>query len=183
MKRTIAALVIVLMPVALATAQTTQAAQAAAKKIPRWESNLTAGYIEYTSIQDSSTGNVDTLNRHIGIVKGFWYYPFLPRIVSLGLSFDYVIDDLPICVNAAINAPWKFFVPFVNVGTGFSFSGSSLKGYGAGFKLRTGKKFGLIAEYHHYTIKKKSNTFGTTEEPTYTIRDTAYFGFGIAYLY
>lgn len=160
-----------------------QAQSAAKKKIPRWESNLTAGYIEYTSIQDASTGSVDDMSRHIGIVKGFWYYPFLPRIVSLGLSFDYVIDDLPICVNAALNAPLKFFVPFVNVGTGFSFSGSTLQGYGAGFKLRTGKKFGLIAEYHHYRIKKKSNTFGTTEEPTYTIRESAYFGFGIAYLY
>ena len=178
MRKTICALVIL-----LAAASFGRAQDAAKKKIPRWESNLSAGYIEYTSIQESGTGSVDNMSRHIGIVKSFWYYPFLPRIVSLGLSFDYVIDDLPICVNAAINVPFKFFVPFVAAGTGFSFSGSTLQSYGAGFKLRTGKKFGLIAEFRHYQIKKKSNTFGTNEEPTYTIRDTAYFGFGIAYLY
>ena len=178
MRKTVAALVTLLALAAFGRAQ-----DAAKKKIPRWESNLSVGYIDYTSIQDSATGSIDDMSRHIGIVKAFWYYPFLPRIVSLGLSFDYVIDDLPICVNVALNAPLKFFVPFVTGGTGFSFSGSTLQGYGAGFKLRTGKKFGLIFEYRHYKIKKKSNTFGTDEAPTYSIRETGYLGAGIAYLY
>jgi hypothetical protein len=175
MRKTI---VLILMLIVFAA---TGLAQASQNKVPRWESNLSAGYIDYTSIQDPATGNVDDMNRHIGIVKAFWYYLFLPRIVDVGLSFDYIVDDLPICVNVALNLPTKFIVPFVCAGTGFSFSGSTLKDYGVGIKLRTGKRFGLIAEYRHYKIKKKSS--GINEESSTVIRESAYFGGGIAYLF
>jgi len=178
MRRTTVAILLLIITAASGMAQTAPAAQ---KKIPRWESNLSVGYIDYTSVQDPATGNIDDMDRHIGIVKSFWYYPFLPRVVAFGLSFDYIVDDLPICVNVALNLPMKFFVPFVSAGTGFSFSGSTLQDYGGGVKLRTGKRFGLVFEYRHYKIKKHSS--GVLEESSTVVRESGYFGAGIAYLY
>jgi hypothetical protein len=177
MRKTLAALVILFVSAALCQAQT------ARKREPHWESNLSLGYIDYTSVQNPPEGFVDDMTRHFAIVKSFWYFPFLPRIVSLGLSFDYVVDDLPISLNAALNLPTKFFVPFVSAGTGFSFSGNSLQNYGGGIKLRTGKKFGLILEYRHYRIKKKTLTSFPDDPSSYVIRDSDYLGFGFAYLY
>ncbi len=181
MKKLFTTFIALIVTAALGAAQTTQTAQAATKKIPRWESNLSGGYIEYTSLQDPATGHVDYMNRHIGIVKAFRYYLFMPRIVDIGVSFDYIVDDLPICVNVGLNLPTKFIVPFFTAGAGFSFSGSTLQDYGGGLKFRTGKRFGLIAEFRHYKIKKHSS--GVNEESSTVIRESNYFGAGIAYLY
>jgi len=158
-------------------------AQAAKKGEPRWESNLSLGYISYSEVQDPPAGYVDDMTRHLAIVKSFWFFPFLPRVVALGLSFDYVIDDLPLSLNVALNLPAKFFVPFVSAGAGFSFSGNTLSNYGGGLKLRTGRRFGLIFEYRHYKIKKNVIAYGAYETGSHVIRESNYFGFGIAYLY
>jgi opacity protein-like surface antigen len=164
--------------------------QEAGKTVSRWESNLSIGYIGYDN-EDSPpppdvvwldgtppAGQVDDMNRHIAIIKSFWFYPFMPHVLALGLSFDYVTDDLPISINAALNVPTKTIVPFVSAGAGFSFSGSTLRNYGGGLKVRFGKKIGMIAEYRHYTIKKHPFTGG---DPV--TRLSHYYGAGIAYLY
>jgi hypothetical protein len=157
---------------------------AAAERNPsRWESNLSIGYIKYEPLLDPPQGWVDDLNRPLGIVKSFWFYPFLPRIVAVGLSFDYVIDDLPLSANISLNLPLKVVVPFVSAGTGFSFSGSKLQNYGGGIKLRLGRRIGLIGEYRHYRSDKKSLGAGGSESVAHVIRESNYFGAGIAYLY
>jgi hypothetical protein len=158
-------------------------AQTAKKGEPRWESNLSLGYIKYVGLVNPPAGFIDNMNRKIAIVKSFWFYPFLPRLLSLGLSFDYVTDDLPLSLNAALNLPTKFIVPFVSAGVGASISGSSLQNYGGGIKFRTGRRFGLIAEYRHYSIKKKTRASGMSNETSYVKRQSNYFGAGIAYLY
>lgn len=158
-------------------------AQTANKGEPRWESNLSLGYTKYLSVENPTEGTLVNMNRHIGIIKSFWFYPFLPRVLALGLSFDYVIDDLPLSLNAALNLPFKVFVPFVSAGAGFSFSGSTLQNYGGGLKVRTGKRFGLIAEYRHYSIKKKTQAELPNGETSSVTRESNYFGLGIAYLY
>lgn len=157
-------------------------AQTAKKGEPRWESNLSIGYIGYQAVVNPPPGFTE-MTRHIAIIKAFWFYPFLPRILSLGLSFDYVTDDLPLSLNAALNLPMKFLVPFMSAGAGASVSGSTLQNYGGGLKFRTGKRFGLIAEYRHYSIRKKTANFGMSDENFYVKRTSDYFGLGIAYLY
>jgi hypothetical protein len=149
----------------------------------RWESNLSVGYIKYEPLLDPPQGGTDDVNQSIGIVKSFWFYPFLPRIVAVGLSFDYVIVDLPLSANVAVNLPLRFVVPFVSAGTGFSFSGSKLRNYGGGIKLRLGKRIGLIGEYRHYRSDKKSFPMGIEESGARVVRESNYFGAGIAYLY
>ena len=155
-------------------------AQTAKKGEPRWESNLSLGYIGYQGIESPPPG-VDNMTRHIAIVKSFWFYPFLPRILSIGLSFDYVVDDLPLSANIALNLPIKFIVPFVSAGAGASISNSTLQNYGGGLKFRTGKRFGLVAEYRHYRIKKRAQQSGSGRPDVVTMSN--YFGVGIAYLY
>ena len=59
----------------------------------------------------------------------------------------------------------------------------TIQGYGGGLKFRTGKRFGLIAEYRHHRIKKKSASYGMGGPTTYVIRETYYIGGGIAYLF
>jgi len=160
------------------------------KPVSRWESNLSIGYIGYDKTDQEPeepiyvaagtepNGGIDDMNRHIAIVKSFWFYPVMPHILALGLSFDYVTDDLPMSLNVALNLPTKIVVPFVSAGAGFSFSGSSLQNYGGGLKVRFGKKIGLIMEYRHYKIKKRPFTGG---DPV--TRLSHYLGAGIAYLY
>jgi len=157
-------------------------AQTAKKREPHWESNLSLGYIGYQSVLNPPAGFTD-MTRHIAIVKSFWFYPFLPRILAVGFSFDYVIDDLPLAANIALNLPTKFIVPFVCAGAGASVSNSSLQHFGGGIKIRTGKSFGLIAEYRHYHVKKKTPDFGMGENNSYVRTQSNYFGLGIAYLY
>ncbi len=167
---------------ALCRAQATETAQTAKPHQHRWESNLSGGYIGYITVEQPETGTVDDMNRHIAIVKSFWFYPFLPRIVAVGLSFDYVTDDLPLSLNVSLNLPLKKVVPFVSAGVGASISGSSLRNVGGGIKWRTGEHFGLVAEYRYYRIKK--NTSGLPGEvSTHVLRTSNYFGAGIAYLY
>lgn len=156
-------------------------AQTAKKGEPRWESNLSIGYIKYEANSSIPTSTVDYMDRHIAIVKSFWFYPFLPRILAIGLSFDYVIDDLPLSANIALNLPMKFIVPFVCAGAGASISSSTLQHFGGGIKIRTGKRFGLVAEYRHYKVKKKARTGGGGSPDVITMSN--YFGLGIAYLY
>jgi len=158
-------------------------AQTVHKRVPRWESNLSLGYIDNQPVENPPAGWVDESNRHLAIVKSFWFYPFLPRLLSFGLSFDFVTDDLPISLNVALNLPSKVIVPFVCAGAGFAFSGSSLQSYGGGLKLRTGRRFGLIAEYRRYKIHKKSVMGGPMQEGQKVVKNSDYFGAGIAYLY
>jgi hypothetical protein len=154
--------------------------QPAGKPEPRLESNLSLGYIDYTPLANPPPGFVDTMTRHFAIVKSFWYYPFMPRLLSLGLSFDYLTDDLPLALNVALNLPAKRIVPFACAGAGFSFSGSTLQSLGGGLKFRIRKRTGLIAEYRHYWVKKKLTPMETSPRVT---REANYFGAGLAYLF
>lgn len=173
----------VLSLLATATLCLGQAAQTAKPHEHHWESNLSGGYIDYIRGDEATGGQIDNMNRHIALVKSFWFYPFLPRIVALGLSFDYVTDDLPLSLNLGLNLPFKKVVPFVSAGAGFSFSGNTLTNYGGGVKLRTGQHFGLVAEYRFYRIRKKTLVIMPGEVSSYVVRRSNYFGAGIAYLY
>ena len=142
-----------------------QAAERPATKISRMESNLTAGAV----IKDKST---------VGIVKSFWWYP-LPRIVALGLSFDYVGSTLPFVLNVAVNLPLPVVVPFVCAGAGTYLSRGGITHYGGGLKFRIWKKVGLIAEYRRYSHKPNPD-FDPPDAPR--VRPN-YVGAGIAYLF
>jgi hypothetical protein len=152
--------------------------QTAGKSEPRVESNLSLGYIDYTPLANPPPNYIDTMTRHLAIVKSFWYYPFLPRLLSLGLSFDYLTDSLPLSLNVALNLPAKRIVPFACAGAGFSFSGGTLQSCGGGLKFRIRKRTGVVAEYRHYWVKRKEPR--TDQRVT---REANYFGAGVAYLF
>ena len=158
-------------------------AQTAKKPVSQWESNLSLGYLNNQPVETPPPNWVDNTNRHFAIVKSFWFYPFQPRLVSFGLSFDYVSNSFPISLNIALNLPSKVLVPFVCAGAGFSFSGSTLQSYGGGLKLRVRGRLGFIAEYRHYTIHQNFKLGGPMEEGQKFDQESDYFGAGIAYLY
>lgn len=151
----------------LAFAAAAGAAPAAAPgspaKIPRWESNL-------------SLGSVDS--GRIGIVKSFWWYA-VPRIVTVGLSLDHVMEAIPVSLAVAVNAPTPIAVPFVCAGAGTTLTCGAISFYGGGIKIRLGRRFGLIAEYRKYRYNQTSGSF----EQTYTKATAGYFGGGIAWIY
>ncbi len=161
--RTIAlALMLAFVLPAFAASQDAAAAPSAAEA-QRWESNLSGGSVS---------------NGRIGLVKSFWWYA-LPKVVALGLSFDYVYEAMPISVGVALNAPIPYAVPFVCAGAGTTLTTGGLTYYGCGIKVRLKKKFGLIAEYRKYTYQHDSSN-----NPP--VRETAhadYFGAGIAWIY
>ena len=130
-------------------------------KVPRWESSLSAGAV---------------LDQGIGVVKAFWWYA-VPKIVTLGLSFDYFVEGLPLSVNVGLNAPLPRVVPFVCAGAGASFSIGGITHYGGGVKVRLGPKFGLVFDYrkYHYQLE---NIAGVKEK---VVSD--YLGGGICWTY
>ncbi len=113
---------------------------AAPAKLSRWESNLSAGAV---------------LERRIGIVKSFWWYP-LPKVFAVGLSFDFVLPAIPLTVNASLNAPLGFVTPFVCAGAGAGLTIGGITNYGGGLKVRLGPKLGLVFEYRKYHYADKS---------------------------
>ena len=158
------ALSLILAFVLPAFAASQDAAPAAAPvKVRRWESNLSGGSVS---------------NGRIGLVKSFWWYAW-PKVVALGLSFDYVYEAMPLSVDIALNAPIPVVVPFVCAGAGGSLTGSGLTFYGGGIKIRLKKRFGLIAEYRKYRYNHNTATNPPVEETV----DADYFGAGIAWIY
>lgn len=137
--------------------------QASPVKVSRWESNLSIGSV---------------INRRLGIVKSFWWYP-LPRLVAVGLSLDYVGAVIPFSLNVALNAPIPVVVPFVCAGAGTSFTRGGITNYGGGIKLRLWHKVGLIVEYRRYHYTQESVIDPTGEEKV----KADYIGAGIAYIY
>jgi hypothetical protein len=138
-------------------------APAPAKKVRRWESDLSGGGVS---------------NGRIGLVKSIWWYP-LPKIIALGLSFDYVYEAMPLAINIALNAPTPVVVPFVCAGAGGTLTVGGMSFYGGGLKIRIVKRFGLIAEYRKYTYQHDSTGNPPVRE---TVR-AQYFGGGIAWIY
>jgi hypothetical protein len=132
-------------------------------KAHRWESNLSVGSVS---------------NGRLGIVKSFWWYP-LPKFVALGLSFDYVYEAMPMSVDISLNAPLGFIIPFACAGAGGSLTVGGMTFYGAGVKIRLGRKFGLIGEYRHYRYSHDS----IGSPPVREMSSAGYFGGGIAWLY
>jgi len=162
MKKAILVILIVLI-LAPALARSDQATdESPAKKISRWESNLSIGSV---------------LKRRLGIVKSFWWYP-LPRILAFGLSLDYVGTSIPLSLNIAVNLPTPVVVPFVCAGAGGTLTHGGITSYGGGLKFRLWGKIGLIAEYRKY-FQTQETVSGTGEEKT----KSDYFGAGIAYIY
>lgn len=137
--------------------------QASPTKIPRWESNLSIGAV---------------INRRLGIVKSFWWYP-LPRIVAFGLSFDYVGAVIPLSLNVAVNLPIPVVVPFVCAGAGISLTHGGITNYGGGLKFRIWRKIGIIVEYRKYHYKEEAGPGPAGEEKV----KADYVGAGIAYIY
>jgi hypothetical protein len=150
-----------LAPVPAAGAQ--DAVPAAKPKVPRWESSLSAGAV---------------LDQGIGVVKAFWWYA-VPKTVTLGLSFDYFVDGLPLSVNVGLNAPLPVVVPFVCAGAGASISIGGIAHYGGGLKVRLKKKFGLVFEYRKYHYQIDSDF-----EPGTKVKVASdYLGGGICWTY
>ncbi len=156
------ALIIALLVPALAAAAADETA-AAPVKVRRWESNLSGGSVS---------------NGRIGLVKSFWWYAW-PKVVALGLSFDYVYESMPLSVDIALNAPLPLIVPFVCAGAGGGLTAGGIKFYGGGVKIRLKKRFGLIAEYRKYRYTHDTATNPPVEETA----DADYFGAGIAWIY
>ena len=134
-----------------------------AKKVSRWESNLSAGAV---------------LQEQIGIVKSFWWYA-LPKIFAMGLSFDFVGATLPISLNVSLNLPLPVVVPFVCAGAGTSVSRGGITNYGGGLKFRIWPKIGILVEYRKYS--RKPDPLVDPPGATRVRRD--YIGAGIAYIY
>jgi hypothetical protein len=134
-----------------------------AKKVSRWESNLSAGAV---------------LQEQIGIVKSFWWYA-LPKIFALGLSFDFVGATLPISLNVSLNLPLPVVVPFVCAGAGTSVSRGGITNYGGGLKFRIWPKIGILVEYRKYSRKPDP----LVDPPGATRVKRDYIGAGIAYIY
>jgi hypothetical protein len=143
--------------------QDTDKPAAAPTKAHRWESNLSGGWVS---------------NGRIGLVKSFWWHP-LPKVLALGLSFDYVYEAMPLSLDIALNAPIPVVIPFVCAGAGGSLTGTSLTFYGGGIKIRLKKKFGLIAEYRKYRYNHDTATNPPVEETV----SVDYLGAGIAWIY
>jgi hypothetical protein len=139
------------------------AAAPAPAKAHRWESNLSGGWVS---------------NGRIGLVKSFWWYAW-PKVVALGLSFDYVYESMPLSVDIALNAPIPLIVPFVCAGIGGGLTAGGIKFYGGGIKIRLKKRFGLIAEYRKYRYTHDTNTNPPVEETV----NADYLGAGIAWIY
>lgn len=131
----------------------------------RWESNVSAGVIK----EGQAT---------IGIVKAVWWYA-VPRIVSLGISFDYVGKTLPLSVNVALNAPLPVIIPFVQAGAGAGLSTGGILHYGGGFKIRMRGRLGWIAEYRKYFYKRET----PVATPGASKHKPDYFGGGISYAF
>jgi hypothetical protein len=131
------------------------------QKISRWESNLSIGWVN---------------SGRIGIVKSFWWFA-VPRVIALGLSFDYITQSMPLSVNVALNAPIPVIRPFVCAGAGIGLTGGSLTHYGGGLKVRLIRKFGVIVEYRRYYYFVDA-TFYTRKKA-----NAHYFGAGISWVY
>lgn len=129
----------------------------------RWESSLTAGIV---------------LGKSIGIVKAVWWSP-LPGIASVGLSFDYFFDSLPISINAALSAPLPRVSPFVCAGAGASISQGGVIHYGGGLRVRLSHKFGLVFECRRYHYRVDSWAIPGTREKAIS----NYLGAGISWFY
>lgn len=160
--RTVLALLALLAFAAAAGAAPGAAARPPAK-VPRWESNL-------------SLGSVDS--GRIGIVKSFWWYA-VPRVVTVGLSLDHVLEAIPLSLTVAVNAPTPLVVPFVCAGAGTTLTCGGISFYGGGIKVRLGRRLGIIAEYRKYRYNQTDGAF----EQTYTKATAGYFGAGLAWLY
>ncbi|HMA53195.1 MAG TPA: hypothetical protein VKT17_01960 [Acidobacteriota bacterium] len=135
----------------------------APQKVKRWQSNLSLGAVS---------------NGRIGIVKSFWWFA-VPRVVALGLSFDYVTEAIPLSLNVALNAPIPVVSPFVCAGAGAGLNGSGITHYGGGLRVRLGRRFGLVAEYRTYRYLVVVHLFPRIREKA----SADYFGAGISWLY
>jgi len=150
----------------------------------RWESNLSIGYIRYTSIVSSGSAGQFQANRHLGIIKSISYYPLPSRLLSVGVSVDYIIEDLAFSLNGALNLPLKRVIPFVSAGAGIALSGTTLLSYGTGIKLRLGGTLGLIAEFRHFRTRKDYGESSATKLVSgLVVRHSDFIGLGITYLY
>ncbi len=132
-------------------------------RIARWESNLSIGGVT---------------NGRLGIVKSFWWYA-VPKVVAVGLSFDYIAQVIPLSVGISLSAPIPVVIPFICASAGTSLTVGGISAYGAGLRIRLGSRFGLVAEYrkYHYSHDTEGNP-GVREK---AVDD--YFGAGIAWIY
>jgi hypothetical protein len=141
-----------------------ETAASSPKKIARWESDLSIGGIT---------------EGRLAIVKSFWWFP-LPKIVAIGLSFDYITQFLPLSLDVAVNAPIPVIVPFVCAGAGAGLSGGGVTSYGGGLKVRLGRRIGIIAEYRNYRYRPRSQSIDLPPEDPVHVH---YFGAGLAWIY
>jgi hypothetical protein len=137
--------------------------EATSEKVLRLESNLSVGRV--------STGR-------LGAAKTFWWYA-VPKVIALGLSFDWITDTIPFSLAVAVNAPIPVVTPFACAGAGAGLNGCGINYYGGGLKIRLVRKFGLIAEYRNYRFTTVESSF-----PVVRGKGRAYyFGAGIAWFY
>jgi len=132
-------------------------------RIPRWESTLSLGRV--------STGR-------IGAVKSFWWFA-VPRVIALGLTFDWISDNIPFSLAVAVSAPIPVAAPFACAGIGGGLNGCGLNYYGGGLKVRLSQRFGIIAEYRNYRFTTVVSAYPPRREKG----SADFIGAGIAWFY
>lgn len=149
--------------VSSASAGVPEAASTTPQKTPRWESNLSVGRV--------STGR-------LGAVKSVWWFA-VPRVIALGLTFDWITDTIPFSLGVALNAPLPLATPFACAGAGAGLNGCGINYYGGGLKVRLGRMIGVVAEYRMYHFSTIVSNF----PPVKGKGSASYIGAGITWLY
>lgn len=159
--RTVALAVAILMALVV-TARAQGMGWAPESKASRWESNLSVGRV--------STGR-------LGAAKTFYWYA-VPKVIALGLSFDWISESIPFSLAVALNAPIPIVIPFACAGAGAGLDGCGINYFGGGLKVRLGRRFGLVAEYRNYRY-----TTSTLYPPRKGKGQADFFGAGFAWIY
>ncbi|HPW17484.1 MAG TPA: hypothetical protein PLP83_03790 [Candidatus Aminicenantes bacterium] len=114
----------------------------------------------------------------IGAVKSFWWSA-VPKAIALGMSFDWISDNIPFSLAVAMSAPVPVAVPFACAGAGSGLNGCGLNYYGGGLKVFLARRFGIVAEYRSYRFTTITSTFPTRREKG----SAEFFGAGIVWFY
>jgi hypothetical protein len=130
--------------------------------------NLTMGYAKSSDIEKGNFG----LLKSVG-------WNFLSGWVSAGVNFGIIKNEIMIMGNASLIVPLDRIQPFITAGYGFILETfGTVNNYGAGLRIRLGKKIGIVTEYRKLHFKQKE---GMRQAELKIIAD--YFGAGIFYYF
>jgi len=113
----------------------------------------------------------------LGAAKTFYWYA-VPKVIAVGLSFDWISESIPFSLAVAVNVPIPVVIPFACAGAGFGLNGCGINYFGGGLKVRLGRRFGVVAEYRNYR-------FATIDahSPIHGKGQADFFGAGFVWTY